>query len=381
MKHLYTGVSAWWPISLAWIVVISACSFSRPAKTEATARIYKSASGIQFRVEVVAKNLEIPWSLAFTPDGRIFVTERPGRVRVIEKGVLRAEPLAVIKEVEHAGEGGLMGLALDPKFPENRFLYLCYTYRGPTGLTNRVVRYRESSGQLADQTVIVDDVPGNEFHNGCRLRFGPDGKLYVTTGDAGQSGQAQALTSLAGKILRLNRDGTIPSDNPFYQSPIYSYGHRNPQGIDWHPITGQLFSTEHGPVGGDEVNLIEAGKNYGWPVVHHRATKEGMVRPLLEFSPAIAPASGSFYRGDLMPFKYNFFFGALRGKHIHRVVLKGPDYRMVELNERLLDGVFGRIRDVVEGPDGALYFCTNNRDGRGWPQWDDDRVLRIVPAK
>jgi glucose/arabinose dehydrogenase len=339
-------------------------------------------------VEEVARNLEIPWSIVFAPDGRVFVTERPGRVRVLVDGKLRPEPMIEIGEVRHIGEGGLMGLAIDPSFGSNKFVYVAYTYQGREGLGNRVVRYKEDSGKLVSPVVIVDSLPGARFHDGCRLRFGPDGKLYVTTGDATQRTLAQEMKSLAGKILRVNADGSVPSDNPFPGSPVYSLGHRNAQGIDWHPVTKLLFCTEHGPSGfdgpggGDEVNLVEVGNNYGWPVIHHRESKDGMVPPLLEFTPAIGPSGGSFYRGDRVPaFKNNFFFTALRGRHISRVVLKAPDYRQVELNERLLEDVFGRIRDVVEGPDGALYFCTNNRDGRGSPHETDDRIMRIVPVK
>jgi glucose/arabinose dehydrogenase len=373
-------------VSLLLLVII-ACGSSPPGQKQVTTRTFKTSSGIELNVEVVAKNLEVPWSIVFASENRIFVTERPGRVRVIENGRLRQEPMAVISEVEHTGEGGLMGLVLDPKFSENRFVYVSYTYRG-AGLANKVVRYREEAGKLVDPYVIIDKIPGARFHDGCRIRFGPDGKLYVTTGDAVDRPLAQDMKSLAGKVLRLNPDGTIPPDNPFPGSPVYSLGHRNPQGIDWHPITGLIFSTEHGPSGfdgpggGDEVNLVEVGKNYGWPVIHHRDAKEGMISPLLEFTPAIAPASGSFYRGNrIREFKNNFFFGALRGRHIHRVIMKAPDYRTVEFHEALLDGVFGRIRDVVEGPDGALYFCTSNRDGRAGPHEDDDRLLRIIAPK
>ncbi len=365
---------------------IIGCGSGATEEREPT-HLYTTARGGAFRVEVVVKHLEIPWSMAFTPDGRLLVTERPGRVRLIENGKLRPEPLLVIRDVAHVGEGGLMGLALDPQFAQNRFVYLAYTYRGPDGLANRVVRYREASGHLTDPHIVIDHIPGARFHDGCRIRFGPDGKLYITTGDAIERQLAQDVNSLAGKILRLNPDGTIPADNPFPHSPVYSYGHRNSQGIDWHPVTGDLFSTEHGPSGfdapggGDEVNLIEAGKNYGWPVIHHRQRKEGMVSPLLEFTPAIAPAGASFYRGHRLPeFTNDFFFATLRGRHIHRVVLKAPDYRTIAFHERLLQGEFGRLRDVVEGPDGALYFCTSNRDGRGKPHPDDDRILRIVPA-
>ena len=353
------------------------------------ATVYRTASGFGFRVEVVAQKLEIPWALAFAPDGRIFVTERPGRLRVIENGQLKPEPVAVISDVLHIGEGGLMAVALDPGFTTNRWLYLSYTTKSGSGaIINRVVRYREEHGALSEQTVILDNIPGAQFHDGCRVTFGPDGKLYITTGDATERGLAQQMDSLAGKILRLNPDGTIPADNPFPGSPVYTFGHRNAQGLAWHPVTKIAFSTEHGPSGfdgpdgGDESNLIRAGKNYGWPVIHHEQTRAGMEAPLLSFTPAIAPASGMFYQGNrLSEFTNNFFFGAVRGQHLHRVVLAPPDFTTVRSHEVLLQGVFGRIREVVAGPDGALYFTTSNRDGRANPKPDDDQVLRIVPEK
>jgi len=192
---------------------------------------------------------------------------------------------------------------------------------------------------------------------------------------------------LGGKILRLNDDGSIPNDNPFKGSPVYSLGHRNGQGIDWHPTLGILFESEHGPSGfdgpggGDEINIIEAGKNYGWPTIHHQQAGEGMERPLLEFTPAIAPSGASFCSGRQFPrFANNLFAATLRGGHILRVVLKISDPHVVAFSERLLEGEYKRIRDVVEGPDGFLYFCTSNRDGRASPSSDDDRILRIVPA-
>jgi aldose sugar dehydrogenase len=354
-----------------------------------SAAVYRTASGFGFRVEVVAQKLEIPWALAFAPDGRIFVTERPGRLLVIENGQLQPEPAATIPDVLHFGEGGLMAIALDPGFATNHLLYLSYTARSGGGtIINRVVRYREEKGALSEQTIILDNLPGAEFHDGCRVAFGPDGKLYVTTGDATKRDLAQQMDSLAGKILRLNPDGTIPADNPFPGSPVYTFGHRNAQGLAWHPVTKTAFSTEHGPSGfdgpdgGDEFNLIRAGKNYGWPVIHHEQTHAGMEAPLLSFTPAIAPASGAFYQGTRLPeFANNFFFGAVRGQHLHRVVLAPPDFATVQSHEALLQGTFGRIREVVAGPDGALYFTTSNRDGRAQPGPNDDQVLRIVPEK
>ena len=348
-----------------------------------------TAGATPFRVETFASGLTVPWSIVFVPDGRIFITERPGRVRVIENGKLRTEPLATIADVEPSGESGLMGLTLHPQFADNHLLYLAYAYRG-NGQRVRVVRLKETSSGLVERKVIIEDIPAAANHAGCRLRFGPDGKLYITTGDATERELAQRLDSLAGKTLRVNEDGTVPQDNPFVgqagaRPEIWSYGHRNSQGLDWQPGTNVMFQTEHGPSGfdgpggGDEVNIVERGKNYGWPVIHHNVAHAGMESPLLEYTPAVAPASGMFYRGAAFPeFRGNFFFGCLRGQCIIRVVLDG---RRVVSQERLLREDYGRIRDVAEGPDGTIYFSTSNRDGRGRPASGDDRILRLVPVR
>ncbi|MCC6447053.1 MAG: PQQ-dependent sugar dehydrogenase [Armatimonadetes bacterium] len=330
------------------------------------------------QVTTVVSGLEVPWAIVFAPDGRMLFTERPGRVRVFEKGKLRPKPLAVLEDVESSGETGLMGLALHPKFSQNRWLYLSYAY-GRGGARVRVVRYQETGGGLTEMKIIIDNIPSARFHAGCRLRFGPDGKLYITTGDATDRNLAQRLDSLAGKTLRLNDDGSVPPDNPFAdrqgaRPEIWSYGHRNSQGLDWQPGTNLMFQTEHGPSGfdgprgGDEVNIVERGKNYGWPAVHHRQERAGMVSPLLEYTPAVAPASGAFLGA-------NFYFGCLRGESIIRVVLDG---RRVVRQDRLFRGRFGRIREVAAGPDGALYFSTSNLDGRGSPARNDDRICRVI---
>jgi glucose/arabinose dehydrogenase len=344
---------------------------------------------VQFQIETIAANLEVPWAIAFAPDGRIFITERPGRVRVIEQGKLRPEPVATIQEVASAEESGLMDLTLHPQFASNHYIYLAYAYRGD-GQRVRVVRFRETAGALADPQVIIENIPAARFHAGTRTRFGPDGKLYITTGDATQRELAQRLDSLAGKTLRLNDDGSVPQDNPFAGQPnaraeIWSYGHRNAQGIAWQPGAGAQFQTEHGPSGfdgprgGDEVNIVERGQNYGWPVIHHTQTKDGLVGPLIEYTPAVAPASALFYHGAAFPqFRGDFFFGNLRGECLIRVKLDG---RRVVHQERLLQGQYGRIREVAEGPDGAIYFSTSNRDGRGKPAANDDRILRLVPRR
>ncbi|HEX7772826.1 MAG TPA: PQQ-dependent sugar dehydrogenase, partial [Pyrinomonadaceae bacterium] len=252
-------------------------------------------SNASFKVEKVVGGLEVPWSIVWAPDGRMIFTERPGRVRVMEKGTLNPKPLLTLTDVESAGEAGLMSVALHPQFSSNHFVYLSYAYTSG-GLRVRVVRYRETPEGLVDRKVIIEDLPAARAHAGCRLRFGPDGKLYVTVGDATNRQLAQQLGSLAGKTLRLNDDGTVPQDNPFVgrqnaRPEIWSLGHRNAQGLDFQPGTNLMFQTEHGPSGfdgpggGDEVNIVEKGKNYGWPTIHHTQTGAGLESPLLEYTP------------------------------------------------------------------------------------------------
>jgi len=341
---------------------------------------FTTSDGVRFIAETVVTNLEIPWSMAFSPDGRLFVTERPGRVRIIDTATRSSELALTLDDAFTQGEAGLLGLALDPQFTQTRLVYFYYSARlAGGGAVNRVVRYREAGARLGERVVLLDNIPAANIHDGGRIRFGPDGLLYITAGDAANTSRSQDLGSTAGKILRINRDGTTPRDNPF-GSPIYSYGHRNPQGIDWHPTTGDLWASEHGNNGNDEINAIEAGVNYGWPQIEGSASLPGMRVPVTFYNPAIAPSGASFYRGDRFPrFSGNLFVGALRGTHLLRLVLDSGPLRRIVAQERLLDGAFGRIRDVVTGPDGYLYLCTNNRDGRGNPVATDDRIVRLVP--
>jgi glucose/arabinose dehydrogenase len=344
------------------------------------AGVFTTEDGVRFRVEVVASGLQVPWSLAFAPDGRLFVTERAGRVRILNLTAGGSELALMLDDVFAQGEAGALGLALDPDFASNRLVYVYYTARAAGGgAVNRVVRYREAGGRLAEAAVLLDGIPASTIHDGGRLRFGPDGFLYITTGDAASTSLAQDSASLAGKILRLARDGTVPRDNPF-SSPLFSYGHRNPQGLDWHPVSGTLWASEHGSTGNDEINAIESGANYGWPTIEAAQTMAGMRVPVVFFSPAIAPSGASFYRGSRFPaFVNNLFVATLRGTHLLRLRVDAGSARVLS-QERLLADRYGRIRDVVTGPDGLIYFCTNNRDGRGSPATADDRIARLVPA-
>jgi glucose/arabinose dehydrogenase len=347
------------------------------------ATIYTTSDGVRFFVDTVASNVEVPWSLAFAPDGRLFFTERPGRVRVVQNGTLISQPALTLSDVVvfSGGESGALGIALHPNFAQNHYVYVAYTGTdaGDTPV-NRLVRFRETNNTLADSVVILDNLNAASIHDGSRVKFGPDGLLYMTMGDAATADNAQNLAIYNGKILRLNDDGTTPRANPF-SSPVFSLGHRNPQGLDWHPATGDLWETEHGNIRNDEVNVIEAGKNYGWPVIEADQTRAGMETPITFYNPSIAPSGAAFYRGSAFPaFQNNFFFATLRGLHLHRLRLDPANPRRIAAEERLVENVYGRIRDVVSGPDGFLYISTSNRDGRNTPTAADDQILRLVPV-
>jgi aldose sugar dehydrogenase len=376
-------------IAQTWIPQQQACDKTRvpapgpdpwanvPVTNQAT-----TADGVRIGVQVLLTNLQIPWSLVFAPDGRMFFTERVGRVRVVQSGQLLEQPAFTFGDVFAGSESGVLGMALHPAFAQNHFVYVVYTaVRSDGARVNRLVRFRESNNVFGEAAVLLDNIPAATTHAGSRIRFGPDGKLYVSTGDAQDSNLAQTLSSLGGKILRLNDDGTTPSDNP-YGSPVWTWGHRHPQGIDWHPTTGDMWATEHGNLHQDELNRIVKGNNYGWPIIQGDNTRPDMIAPVLFYVPAIAPSGLSFYTSTRIPqFRANIFFTALGGMHIHRVRLDPADATRVAATERLFESTFGRIRDIVPGPDGALYFTTSNRDGRTTPAASDDRIARIVPIQ
>lgn len=321
------------------------------------------------QIEIYAQNLNIPWEIAFLPDGSLLVTERPGNlVRILQED----QEQTVIDGVEHIGEGGLLGLALDPNFQENSLIYLYLTTQVNGGLINRVESYSYdlNNHQLSNRQLIIDNIPGASTHDGGRMAFGPDELLYITTGDAQESSLAQDLDSLAGKILRLNPDGSVPDGNPF-DSPVYSYGHRNPQGLAW-DNQGRLWATEHGPTGRDEVNLIEAGNNYGWPVIRGDETEEDMLKPVIHsgVDDTWAPAGAEIINNTLL-------FGGLRGSALFSVEIEGEN--LVNLQHNFLNN-YGRLRIVKFDGEDWIYLATSNTDGRGTVQENDDKIIRLKPS-
>lgn len=350
------------------------------AQTAGAEAVYDSQAHA-FRVVTLARGLDHPWGLAFLPDGRFLVTERPGRLRLVgPEGTLDPQPIDGVPPVAAYGQGGLLDVALHPRFAENRLVYLSYSARGDGGIGTEVARGRLNGHRLENVEVIFRQTPksGGGRHFGSRLVFDRQGYLYVTLGDRGEMERAQRLDDLAGKIVRLTEDGRVPQDNPFVgrsgaRPEIYSLGNRNVQGAALHPRTGELWTHEHGPQGGDEVNVIRAGVNYGWPVITYGVEygigtrigegthKPGMAQPLHYWVPSIAPSGMAFYIGDKFPrWREDVFVGALKDQSLVRLRLQGE--RVVE-EERLLKGGLGRIRDVRTGPDGYLYVLTDARNG------------------
>lgn len=336
-----------------------------------------------FAVEILADGLEIPWDLVFLPDGRMLLTERPGRVRLIRDGRLVEKPYARV-DAAHVGEGGLMGLAVHPDYPDQPYVYAMYTYRVGTDLFNKVVRLRDRGSTGVEDRLIAERIPGYRVHNGGRIAFGPDGMLYVCTGDVGQAETAQDIENLGGKILRYKPDGSIPEDNPFRGSPVYAYGLRNPQGLAWHPETGDLFASDHGPSGEfglfglDSIRVIAKGGNHGWPLALGEVDMEPYIDPVVFWTRATPPAGMTFFNNDL-------YAASLRGETLIRIRLisENGSYEVSSI-ERLFAsewfrGKYGRLRHAAAGPDGNLYVLTSNLDGRGKIREGDDRILRLVP--
>ena len=342
----------------------------------------------ELQVETLAKGLDTPWDLAWGPDNAIWVTERNGTISRVDTASGIITQVGQINIIERS-ESGLMGMAFHPDFQSQPYVYAAHSYSSNGNIVNRLVRLQYDGSMLGSPEILLDNIPGASNHDGSRLTIGPDRFLYMTTGDALDTDLPQQTNSLAGKVLRLNLDGTPAPGNPF-NNQVYSIGHRNPQGIVFHPETGSLFITEHGPSDNDEVNQIELGRNYGWPNV--RGFCDGDVQgevafcqannvaePVAAWTPTIAPSGCDFYNSNLIPnWKGSFLFTTLKGSALYRLTFSS-DGNSAASQHILFQNQFGRLRDVLVGPDGKIYLATSNRDGRGSPTADDDRILRISP--
>ena len=325
-------------------------------------------------VEIIAEGLQAPRSIDISNDGRIFISEKRGSIRVVDNGTLLTEPVGDIK-AENIGDAGLLGLTLHPNFTQNHLFYVYYTYSNSTGLFNKVLMLKESNNRIIDSKTILDGIPGNDYRDGGRIKFGLDGKLYVSTGDASIPELSQDLNSLAGKILRINEDGTIPQDNPFSNSAVYAYGFRNAQGLAWAPNSGALYSSDQGGAGNDEINLISPGKNYGWP--HEECNSSGddnlYTPPLVCFNPSLEPSGIAFAFSNKLGYQNHLIVATLKGSHLRDI-----DFDSGSQNTILVG--YGRIIDLVESEDGSIYVLTSNTDGRALPQQGDDKILRLTKS-
>ncbi len=337
---------------------------------------YSKETSYTWETEVLLTGLEIPWDVAVLPDETLLITERTGKVKHWDK---KNQPTTVAEiPVAIVSESGLTGVAIHPKFESNSYVYLYYTYRSGGELKNKVVRYVFKNGALAEDKTILNNLTGGQIHNGGRLRFGPDEKLYVLTGDAARPELAQRSDRLEGKVLRMNDDGTIPDDNPTKGSLVYSLGHRNPQGITWHTLTEELIETEHGESAYDEVNIIEPTKNYGWPTARKGdLDHQNFVAPLLSSNTETWAPSGIDFAGlKIWDLRNVAMFAGLRGQKLQLIEIQD---KKILRHETIIDGTYGRLRAVTARGDGAFYVTTSNRDGRTKPTEQDDRLLLVKP--
>jgi glucose/arabinose dehydrogenase len=379
---------------LALAVLVSGMTLLalRPASAEQT-RAPQPQKPTGAKTTTIATGLSRPWGMQVLPDGRFIVTERPGAIRIVTRDGAVSEPLAGAPEAQAIGQGGMLDIALAPDFGTSKRVYISFTQaRGRATNGTSVARAELVSGSGGDRLenleIIFQQLPavGGGLHFGSRLVFAPDGKLFITLGERYQKYVAQDLKAHFGKVVRINADGSVPSDNPFAgnadaRPEIWSYGHRNPQSAAIHPLTGKLWTVEHGAKGGDEINIPQAGKNYGWPVITYGrdysgakigigTRNQGMEQPLYYWDPSIAPSGMAFYNADRFPqWQGNLFVGALRDRHLARLVLDGEK---VVAEEVLLEGLGSRIRDVRQGPDGYLYILTDSSNGA---------LIRVEPER
>lgn len=376
-------------------LVAGVIPFSVLAFTDCTATSVETEGNApdedSLKVEVVATGLRTPWEIALGPDGMIWFTERGGKIKRLNLENGQINEVGTVPNVFEQSESGLMGMAFHPDWSSDPYLYVAHSYSDGGTVRNRLIRMRYEEGKLGTPQTLIDAIPGSSIHDGSRLAIGPDGFLYMTTGDAGNTRLPQDTLHVSGKILRLTLEGKPAPGNP-YPNGIWSIGHRNPQGLLFSPETRVLYSSEHGPATDDEVNIIESGRNYGWPDVHGYCDNNiprvdektfceryKIVEPIAAWTPTIAPAGIAFYGSDRIPgWKNSLLMTTLKGSALYRLQLS-PDGRKVVSEDILFKNKYGRLRDVLVTESGDVYFSTSNHDGRGSPTADDDRILRIRP--
>lgn len=338
-----------------------------------------TSSEFPYEIQIVAENLYVPWAIDISNEGKLYFTERSGSIRIIENGRLNTQPLITFSSpFISSGEGGLMGIALDPDYLQNHYIYVMHTYLEGNQIYNRVVRLIERNNRANIDKILIDRIPGGQIHNGGRIKIGPDNKLYITTGDAGNSILAQDASSTAGKILRIELDGSIPVDNPISNSPIYSLGHRNTQGLAWNS-NNILYASEHGQTAHDEINIIKPGANYGWPLVQGDETSNEITiqKPLIHSGEKTWAPSGIAFINQRQD-QGKLLVATLRGEQLLAISLNGKG-TVIKGTESWLRNEYGRLREVIQGNDGSIYITTSNRDGRGNPNIADDRIIRLIP--
>ena len=331
-----------------------------------------------YKTQIILKNLNTPWELDFLPDNNLIFTERGGKVKIFNPKTKQIQTILSL-DIPEIGESGLLGLTMDPDFKKNNYIYLYYTTENQNQVSRfTLINYNQNNQTpntqnqnnitLINEVIIIDKIPNAKYHDGGRIKFGPDGKLYITTGDATSESSAQDINSKAGKILRINKDGSIPNDNPFQDNPTYSYGHRNPQGLTWDKKTNQLYSSEHGKYQNDEINIIKKGKNYGWPNTECDEISQIYENPIKCFSESTLAPSGITFHNNIL------YVAGLRGTQIRKLTLNKNGTSII--SEEKLFSNLGRLRNIVEH-DNKLYMLTNNKDGRGIPKFGDDKIIQI----
>jgi len=354
--------------------------------------VFKTADAqTDLQTKTIAANLDTPWEILWGPDNFIWVTERSGKISRVNPGTGEVFEIIQITDAREVGEGGLLGMVTDPDFSANSYFYVAYNFYAAGNIyREKIVRFtfNPATGKADNPLVLLNTISGANNHNGCRLVISPDKKLIFTTGDSQNTSNSQNINSLNGKTLRINLDGSVPEDNPLPGSPVWSWGHRNPQGLAYSPDGTILYSSEHGPNNDDEINIIQKGRNYGWPTVQGFCNTSNeitfcndsnVVEPIFAWTPTLAVAGLDFYNSDLIPeWKNSLLVTSLKASRITQLILNKSGTEVLQTKD-FFTGTFGRLRDICISPDGKVFVAVSNRDGRGNPKADDDKIIEISP--